>query len=119
MIAAFPKILIALVIVIPGMIAAVLVPGIAALRQGKPSSLAYNDVVPMLLRDLLPNGFLGVALAGLLASFMAGMAANVSSFNTVFTYDLWQDWLRPDGDDEYYLRIGRARRRLPVRRWRS
>ncbi len=52
--------------------------------------------MPLLLRELLPSGFLGVALAGLLAAFMAGMAANVSSFNTVFTYDLWQDWLRPD-----------------------
>ncbi len=108
LIAAFPKILLALAIVIPGMIAAVLVPGIAALREGKTSTLAYNDVVPSLLRDLLPNGFLGVALAGLLASFMAGMAANVSSFNTVFTYDLWQDWLSPDRDDKYYLRVGRA-----------
>jgi solute:Na+ symporter, SSS family len=108
LVAAFPKILIALAIVIPGMVAAVLVPGIAALREGKTSTLAYNDVVPSLLRDLLPNGFLGVALAGLLASFMAGMAANVSSFNTVFTYDLWQDWLRPGRDDGYYLRVGRA-----------
>jgi SSS family solute:Na+ symporter len=64
--------------------------------------------VPLLLRELLPSGFLGVALAGLLAAFMAGMAANVSSFNTVFTYDLWQDWLRPDRDDRYYLKVGRT-----------
>jgi SSS family solute:Na+ symporter len=39
---------------------------------------------------------------------MAGMAANVSSLNTVFTYDLWQDWLRPGRDDRYYLQVGRA-----------
>jgi SSS family solute:Na+ symporter len=39
---------------------------------------------------------------------MAGMAANVSSLNTVFTYDIWQDWIRPDRDDAYYLRIGRV-----------
>jgi SSS family solute:Na+ symporter len=57
---------------------------------------------------VLPNGILGVALAGLLASFMAGMAANVSSLNTVFTYDLWQDWIRPDRPDDYYLRVGRT-----------
>lgn len=107
LIAAIPKTLIAFVIVIPGMIAAVLVPGIAKLKHGLPSDAQYNDVVPLLLRELLPNGFLGVALAGLLASFMAGMAANVSSFNTVFTYDLWQDWLRPDRSDAYYLRVGR------------
>lgn len=107
LLAAFPKTLLAFVIVIPGMIAAVLVPGISQLRAGMPSQLQYNDVVPLLLRELLPNGFLGVALAGLLASFMAGMAANVSSFNTVFTYDLWQDWIRKDHEDDYYLRVGR------------
>ncbi len=42
------------------------------------------------MRDLLPNGVLGVALTGPLAAFMAGMAANVSSFNTVVTYDILQ-----------------------------
>ena len=60
------------------------------------------------MKEVLPNGVLGVALAGLLAAFMAGMAANVSSFNTVFTYDMWQDWLRPGRDDRYYLKVGRA-----------
>ena len=60
------------------------------------------------MNEVLPNGILGVALAGLIASFMAGMAANVSSLNTVFTYDLWQDWLRPGRDDRYYLQVGRA-----------
>ncbi len=107
LIAAIPKTLIALVIIIPGMIAGALIPGIQALKAGHPSNFQYNDVVPLLLRELLPNGFLGVALAGLLASFMAGMAANISSFNTVFTYDLWQDWFRPDQPDEHYLRVGR------------
>ncbi|MEZ0165252.1 hypothetical protein AB2L27_10830 [Kineococcus sp. LSe6-4] len=107
LIAAIPKVLIALVIIIPGMIAAVLIPGVENLKRGLPSDATYNDAVPLLLRDLLPSGFLGVALAGLLAAFMAGMAANVSSFNTVFTYDLWQDWLRPGRDDVHYLKVGR------------
>jgi len=56
---------------------------------------------------VLPNGLLGVALAGLLAAFMAGMAANISAFNTVFSYDLWQDYVKKDRPDEYYLRVGR------------
>ena len=60
------------------------------------------------MKEVLPNGILGVAVAGLLAAFMAGMAANVSSLNTVFTYDLWQDWIRPGRDDKYYLNVGRA-----------
>ncbi|MFC4244171.1 sodium:solute symporter family protein [Gryllotalpicola reticulitermitis] len=107
LIAAFPKTLIALVIIIPGIIAAVSVPGIEKLNAGGTSNVSYNDVVPLLMQQLLPNGFLGVALAGLLASFMAGMAANVSSLNTVFTYDLWQGWLRPNQPDKHYLTVGR------------
>jgi SSS family solute:Na+ symporter len=55
----------------------------------------------------LPHGVLGVAVTGLLAAFMAGMAANVSSFNAVFTYDLWQDYIRPGRPDRYYLVVGR------------
>ncbi|MFB9905914.1 sodium:solute symporter family protein [Allokutzneria oryzae] len=107
-IGAYPKVLIPAIIVIPGMIAAVAVPEIAELKAGATGTgVEYNDSILYLMRDLLPNGFLGVALAGLLASFMAGVAANVSSFNTVFTYDLWQSYVRKDRPDEYYLRIGR------------
>jgi solute:Na+ symporter, SSS family len=46
-------------------------------------------------------------MAGLMAAFMAGMAANVSAFNTVFTYDIWQDYVRPGRSDGYYLQVGR------------
>jgi SSS family solute:Na+ symporter len=68
----------------------------------------YNNATELLMRDLLPNGMLGVAIAGLLAAFMAGMAANISSFNTVFTYDIWQPYVRKDRPDGYYLRVGRV-----------
>ncbi|MDT7706087.1 MAG: solute:Na+ symporter, family [Pseudonocardiales bacterium] len=107
-IAAFPKALIPLVVVVPGMVAGVLVPQIAALKAGGNSGgVTYNNALTLLMDEVLPNGLLGVALAGLLASFMAGMAANVSSLNTVFTYDLWQDWIRPGRSDRYYLQVGR------------
>jgi SSS family solute:Na+ symporter len=89
--------------VIPGLIALVTVQGLGA----KEGDLTYNKAIPLLMRDLLPNGVLGVAVTGLLASFMAGMAANVSGFNTVFTYDIWQSYVRKDRSDEYYIRIGR------------
>jgi SSS family solute:Na+ symporter len=107
-IGAYPKALIPLVIVIPGMIAGVLVPQLTTLKQGGPTEVTYNNALSLLMNEVLPNGILGVALAGLLASFMAGMAANVSSLNTVFTYDLWQDWIRPGRPDDYYLRVGRT-----------
>ncbi|TDC72740.1 Na+/galactose cotransporter [Micromonospora sp. KC606] len=102
-IAAYPKLLIPAVTIIPGLIAMVTVQGLGA-SEG---DLVYNNAIPLLMRDLLPNGVLGIAVTGLVASFMAGMAANVSGFNTVFTYDIWQAYVRRDGSDEYYVRVGR------------
>ncbi|MFD6639494.1 sodium:solute symporter family protein [Micromonospora chalcea] len=102
-IAAYPKLLIPAVTVIPGLIALVTVKGLGA-NEG---DLVYNNAIPLLMRDLLPNGVLGIAVTGLVASFMAGMAANVSGFNTVFTYDIWQAYFRRNESDEHYVKVGR------------
>jgi SSS family solute:Na+ symporter len=104
-IGAFPKMFIPFIVIIPGMIAGVLVGELVNPPQG--SSPDYNNSILYLMRDLLPNGMLGVAIAGLLASFMAGMAANISAFNTVFSYDLWQTYVKKDEPDDYYTRVGR------------
>ncbi|MFJ8020414.1 sodium:solute symporter family protein [Streptomyces sp. NPDC096311] len=103
LIAAFPKIFIVFLVMIPGLVAAVLVPRIGT----SGSNLQYNDAVPYLMQELLPNGVLGIAVTGLLAAFMAGMAANVSSFNTVFTSDIWRRYVMTDREDSYYVRFGR------------
>ncbi|MDT7728355.1 MAG: solute:Na+ symporter, family [Actinomycetota bacterium] len=112
-IGAFPKMFVPFIVIIPGMIAAVTV---SEYIKDKPtlmeggtaeSGVTFNNALLLLMRDLLPNGMLGVAIAGLLASFMAGMAANLSAFNTVFTYDLWQTYIKKDRPDGYYLRFGR------------
>ena len=97
LIGAYPKIFIPALTIIPGLVALVTVKGL-----GK--SVDYNDAIPALVGQLLPNGVLGIAIVGLLASFMAGMAANVSSFNTVVTFDLVQPYFRPGRSDAYYLR---------------
>jgi SSS family solute:Na+ symporter len=104
LIAAFPKILIPMVVVVPGFIALVMEPTIGQAGSG----LDYNDAIPVLMRDLLPNGVLGIAVTGLLAAFRAGMAANVSSFNTVFTNDIWAAYLKKGREDGYYLKVGRV-----------
>ncbi len=103
LIGSFPKIFIPALTIIPGLIALVLVPNL-----GKSKNATYNDAIPLLMNRFLPNGTLGIALAGLLAAFMAGMAANVSSFNTVFTYDIWQTYVVRERRDSYYLRVGRV-----------
>ena len=96
------------IVVVPGMIAAVTVAELVQLKEDGSGGATYNDSMLFLMRDLLPNGMLGVAIAGLLASFMAGMAANISAFNTVFSYDLWQTYLVKDKNDSYYTRVGRV-----------
>lgn len=102
LIAAIPKLFIPFIVVIPGLIAAAVVG-----NQFASGALSYNDAIPKLIQMYLPTGVLGVAVTGLLASFMAGMAANVSSFNTVFTYDIWQRYIKPNMPDLHYLKTGR------------
>ena len=50
----------------------------------------YDGVILSLVKKYCPTGLLGLALTALLASFMSGMAGNVTAFNTVWTYDLYQ-----------------------------
>jgi solute:Na+ symporter, SSS family len=104
-IGSFPKMFIPFIVIFPGMIAGVIIGDLASPPQGTEPD--YNNAILYMMRDLLPNGMLGVAITGLLASFMAGMAANISAFNTVFSYDLWQTYVIKDKPDDYYTRVGR------------
>jgi solute:Na+ symporter, SSS family len=104
LIGAFPKLFIPALTIIPGLIALVLFPKLGA----DSGQFTYTNAIPLLINKYLPNGVLGIAVTGLLAAFMAGMAANVSSFNTVVTYDIWQTYVKKDRDDAYYLRTGRV-----------
>ncbi len=104
-IGAFPKVFIPFLVILPGMCAAFLIPEIG--KNPADTSMTYTNAIPLLMEKLLPTGVLGVAVTGLVAAFMAGMAANVSSFNAVFTYDIWQTYIKPDRPDRYYLNFGR------------
>jgi SSS family solute:Na+ symporter len=64
-------------------------------------------VLPSLLNRFYPSGILGVGLTALFASFMSGMAGNVTAFNTVLTYDIYQSYFRPNKSDKHYLNVGR------------
>jgi solute:Na+ symporter, SSS family len=103
LIGAYPKAFIPAITIIPGLVALAVVPGLG----GDDPDKEFNNAIPLLMNEYLPNGMLGIALAGLLAAFMAGVAANVSAFNTVVTYDLWEPYVRSGKSDEYYLRFGR------------
>jgi len=81
------------------------------IRQGLYNSIGeydYDGVILSLVKRYCPPGMLGLALTALLASFMSGMAGNVTAFNTVWTYDLYQAYLAKDKSDEHYMWMGRV-----------
>jgi SSS family solute:Na+ symporter len=99
------------IIIVPGIMAAVLVTPLADMKaKGADTGtqgITYNDSLLLLMKQLLPNGLLGVAIAGMLAAFMAGMAANISAFNTVMSYDIWQTYVQKHKPDHFYTTFGR------------
>jgi len=109
-IAAFPKMLFPFLVILPGMLAiAMQVGGDARFAlPSKGGSLDYDMVVPTMLAHFFPNGLLGLGLTALIASFMSGMAGNVTAFNTVWTYDIYQSYIRKNASDAHYLAVGRS-----------
>ena len=67
----------------------------------------YDLAIPVMLLHFFPTGILGLGLTALLASFMSGMAGNVTAFNTVWTYDIYQAYINKRGTDAHYLWMGR------------
>jgi SSS family solute:Na+ symporter len=109
LVAAVPKMLFPLLVIVPGMIAIALHSSSGGLLPiGSDGLPEYNLAVPVMLAHYLPSGLLGLGLTALMASFMSGMAGNVTAFNTVWTYDIYQSYIRPGQTDRHYLRMGHA-----------
>jgi len=113
LIAAIPKMLFPFLVIVPGMIAIVLTNQAAHGATGGFSlpvmngSYNYNMVVPYMLGHYFPTGMLGLGMTALMASFMSGMAGNVTAFNTVWTYDIYQTYFAKDKPDSHYLLVAR------------
>ena len=110
LIASVPKMLFPALLILPGMIAVALpaVGGHAFLPLAADGTPDYNMSIPALLARYFPAGLLGIGLTALIASFMSGMAGNVTAFNTVWTYDLYQSYIAPGRSDKHYLRMGQV-----------
>ncbi len=108
LIGAIPKMFIPFLVIIPGMIAIALTadPGSGFVLPLKDGVYDYDKVIPMMLGHYFPTGVLGLGLTALIASFMSGMAGNVTAFNTVWTYDIYQSYIHPDKSDRHYLKVG-------------
>jgi len=105
---AAPKMFFPWLVIIPGMIAIALhaAPDSGFELPVKGNSYDYDLVIPMMLSHYFPTGVLGLGLTALMASFMSGMAGNVTAFNTVWTYDIYQSYIKPNQSDKHYLRVG-------------
>ena len=109
LVGAFPKMFMPFIVIVPGIAALALSRmglGYALPRKG--AGFDYDQVLTTLMAQFYPAGLLGVGLTGLMASFMSGMAGNVTAFNTVFTYDIYQSYIKKNAPDSHYLTVGRA-----------
>jgi solute:Na+ symporter, SSS family len=110
LIAAFPKMIMPFIVILPGLAALAL----GQMNSGYTFPLKeggagpdYDLALTTLMAKFYPSGLLGVGLTALMASFMSGMAGNVTAFNTVFTYDLYQSYIHRGAPDSHYLRVAR------------
>jgi SSS family solute:Na+ symporter len=109
-IAAMPKIIMPAVVILPGIIILALQNQFAGFELPKNAAgdIDYNMTLPLLLSKLYPSGVLGLGITALIASFMSGMAGNVTAFNTVWTYDIYQSHIKPHASEKHYLMVGKA-----------
>ncbi len=112
-IAAIPKMFMPLIVVLPGVIAiALLQPALASKGFTMPSDgkggIDYTMALPSLISHYYPTGVLGVGITALIASFMSGMAGNVTAFNSVFTFDIYQSYFVKRKSDRHYLIVGKV-----------
>ena len=111
-IAAIPKMLMPLIVVLPGIIAITLMKSSFAskgfqLPTTSTGEIDYTMTLPTMLSHYYKTGILGVGITALLASFMSGMAGNVTAFNSVFTYDIYQSYFGKNKSDTHYLQVGK------------
>jgi SSS family solute:Na+ symporter len=94
------------IVIVPGMIALALMQKAGSgysIPMGVTGETDYNLVIPSLIAHYLPTGLLGLAMTALMASFMSGMAGNVTAFNTVWTYDIYQSYIASGKSDSHYM----------------
>jgi SSS family solute:Na+ symporter len=111
-IAAIPKMFMPLIVVLPGVIAIALTKsamdsGDYRIPTDATGGYDYTMTLPSLIAHYYPSGLLGVGITALIASFMSGMAGNVTAFNAVFTYDIYQAYFFKNKSDKHYLNVGK------------
>jgi len=93
--AAYLKLLMPLIVVLPGIAAVVLYPQLSAADQAYPSMM-----------DLMPTGIKGLVFAALVAAIVSSLASMTNSISTIFTMDIYSK-LKPGKTQGHYVTVGR------------
>ena len=103
------KMMVPFIVILPGLLGLAVLPehlvgeDVAAVHGGH----TFNEVLPLMLARYCGPGLLGLGITALIAGFMSGMAGNVSAFATVWTYDIYRPFIRPQATDAHYVSMGR------------
>jgi len=97
--AAFPKMLIPILVVLPGLLALALNPGLAGADMDK--------AFPWLIKNLLPAGLAGLVFAAFMAALISSVDSTLNSAATLWTRDIYQRFFKKDAPDRHYLKVGR------------
>ncbi len=107
-IASYFKMAVPLIVILPGLLGLAVLPfRLVPESAAGPGMHSYNEVLPLMLARYCGPGLLGLGVTALIAGFMSGMAGNVSAFATVWTYDIYQPYIRKDESDAHYVKVGR------------
>lgn len=107
-IASYFKMIVPAIVILPGLLGLAVLPfKLVPESAMQPGLHSYNEVLPLMLARYCVPGLLGLGVTALIAGFMSGMAGNVSAFATVWTYDIYQPYIRKSQSDEHYVRVGR------------
>src|SRR5579862_1014150 len=108
-IGAFFKMLVPLIVILPGLLALAVLPIhlVPESLAGQANVHTYNEALPLMLARYCGPGLLGLGVTALVAGFMSGMAGNVTAFTTVWTYDIYKPFIRKQAPDAHYVSMGR------------
>ncbi|MGD2295293.1 MAG: sodium/solute symporter [Candidatus Aminicenantes bacterium] len=97
--AAFPKMLIPILVVLPGLLALALNPGLVGADMDK--------AFPWLIKNLLPTGLAGLVFAAFMAALISSVDSTLNSAATLWTRDIYRRFFKKDASDKHYLKVGR------------
>ncbi len=107
-IASYFKMIVPVIVILPGLLGLAVLPfKLVPETSAQAGMHTYNEVLPLMLARYCVPGLLGLGVTALIAGFMSGMAGNVSAFATVWTYDIYQPYIRKSESDQHYVRMGR------------